>query len=79
MPDFISLAKWAISQAIRIWITSRFKELMTSQSSSAALKDKCTKLKWEKMNPKPAIPHKTFWFTVDVGMFLYNTLLPQAN
>ena len=66
----ISLTKWAISRAVHIWITSRinFKKLIKPQSSSAVLKDKYTKLKWEKNEPK-AIPHNIFSFTVDVDSF----------
>ena len=76
----LSLAKQAIRQAIYIWITRRFnfKELMKSQSSNAVLKDKCTKLKWGKNEPK-AILYNICSFTVDVDTFLNNAKLPKAN
>lgn len=76
----LSLAKFAISQAIHIWITSGFnlKELMKPPSSNAVLKDKDTKLKWEKNEPK-AILHNICSFTVDVDTILNKAMLPKAN
>lgn len=76
----ILLSKQSISEAIHIWITSRFnfKGLMKSQSSNAVLKDEYIKLKWEKNEPK-AILHNICSFTVDVDMFLNNAMLPKAN
>lgn len=76
----ILLAKWAMSQAIHIWITSRFnfKEMMKSQSSKAVLKDKYTKVKRGENEPK-AILYNIFSFTVDVDMFLHNAMLPKAS
>lgn len=76
----ILLAKWAMSQAIHIWITSRFnlKDMMKSQSSKAVLEDKYTKVKWRENEPK-SILYSIFSFTVDVDMLLHSAMLPKAN